>query len=403
MELRATFGNVFRKEKHCSVRPCMPRRMLVAMQMEEFMTRRYDLRFNRMKGCKEYRERHSLFIDYRPVTAEIVKSICFEAQLEGISAIEYDVQRYVDSRRIPHFWPVEEYLYDLPGWDGQERIRTLADCVPCKNGEWRDFFYLWFISMVAHWLQMDREHANSTSPLLVGPQGCRKSTFCQNLLPPELRPYYIDGIDLGSRKDAELALNRFALINLDEFDSIPASRQPYLKNLLQKPKVTLRKPYGESMEEMRRFASFIATSNTFSLLADTSGNRRFIGVEVEGMIRIEPLDYPQLYAEAVTALREGARFWFTPEEEVRLNLSNRAFEKHPLLEELFLYYYRMPEEGEACEPLSAPEILMSISKQSKTDLSETKLELFGRLMLKHKVQKKVKMDRKYYYVIPVER
>ena len=222
MELRATFGNVFRKEKHCSVRPCMPRRMLVAMQMEEFMTRRYDLRFNRMKGCKEYRERHSLFIDYRPVTAEIVKSICFEAQLEGISAIEYDVQRYVDSRRIPHFWPVEEYLYDLPGWDGQERIRTLADCVPCKNGEWRDFFYLWFISMVAHWLQMDREHANSTSPLLVGPQGCRKSTFCQNLLPPELRPYYIDGIDLGSRKDAELALNRFALINLDEFDSIPA-------------------------------------------------------------------------------------------------------------------------------------------------------------------------------------
>ena len=50
----------------------MPRRMLVAMQMEEFMTRRYELRFNRMKGCKEYRERHSLFTDYRPVTAEAV-------------------------------------------------------------------------------------------------------------------------------------------------------------------------------------------------------------------------------------------------------------------------------------------------------------------------------------------
>lgn len=71
----------------------MPRRMLVAMQMEEFMTRRYELRFNRMKGCKEYRERHSLFTDYRPVTAETVKSICFEVQLEGVSAIEYDVQR----------------------------------------------------------------------------------------------------------------------------------------------------------------------------------------------------------------------------------------------------------------------------------------------------------------------
>lgn len=224
MELRATFGNVYRKEKICSLRLCMPRRMLVAMQMEEFMTRRYELRFNRMKECKEYRERHSLFMDYRPVTTEAVKSICFEAQLEGISAIEYDVQRYVDSRRISHYWPVEEYLFDLPNWDGQDRIRALADCVPCENKEWKDFFYIWFLSMVAHWLQMDREHANSTSPLLVGPQGCRKSTFCQNLLPPELRPYYVDGIDLGSRKDAEMALNRFALINLDEFDSIPASR-----------------------------------------------------------------------------------------------------------------------------------------------------------------------------------
>ena len=400
MELRATFGNVYRKEKHCSVRPCMPRRMLVAMQMEEFMTRRYELRFNRMKGCKEYRERHSLFTDYRPVTAEAVKSICFEAQLEGISAIEYDVQRYVDSRRVSHYWPIEEFLFDLPHWDGQDRIRALADCVPCENKEWRDFFYIWFLSMVAHWLQMDREHANSTSPLLVGPQGCRKSSFCQSLLPPELRPYYVDGIDLGSRKDAEMALNRFALINLDEFDSIPASRQPYLKNLLQKAKVTLRKPYGESMEEMRRFASFIATSNTFSLLTDTTGSRRFIGGEGKGMIRIEPIDYPQLYAQAVSALREGERYWFTPEEEVLLNRNNRMFEKRPLLEELFLHYFRIPEEEEVCEPLSAPEILMTISKQSKIDLTETKLRLFGLLMQKYNVRKKMKKDRKYYYVIP---
>lgn len=403
MELRATFGNVYRKERLSSTQPCIPRRMLVAMQMEEFMTRRYELRFNRMKGCKEYRERHSLFTDYRPVTAETVKSICFEAQLEGISAIEYDVQRYVDSQRISHYWPIEEFIFSLPNWDKQDRIRALADCVPCESKEWRDFFYIWFLSMVAHWLQMDKEHANSTSPLLVGPQGCRKSTFCQNLLPPELRSYYIDGIDLGSRKDAEMALNRFALINLDEFDSIPASRQPYLKNLLQKSKVTLRKPYGESMEEMRRFASFIATANTYSLLTDTTGSRRFIGVEVKGMIRIEPIDYPQLYAQAVSALQGGERYWFIGEEEIRLNLNNQAFEKRPLLEELFFYYYRIPEEGEECEPLSAPEILMSIGKQSKIDLTETKLDLFGKLMLKYKVPKKVKRDRKYYYVIPIER
>ena len=51
------------------------------------------------------------------------------------------------------------------------------------------------------------------------------------------------------------------------------------------------------------------------------------------MIRIEPIDYPQLYAQAVGALREGERYWFTPEEEVLLNRNNRMFEKRPLLEE----------------------------------------------------------------------
>ena len=46
---------------------------------------------------------------------------------------------------------------------------------------------------------------------------------------------------------------------------------------------------------------------------------------------------------------------------------------------------------------------MSISKQSKVDLTETKLELFGKLMTKYDIRKKVKKDRKYYFVLPVTR
>lgn len=403
LEIRVTFANVYRKEKFFGTRPCLPKRMLVAIQVEEFMRRRYVVRYNRMWDCKEYRERHSLFVDFRPVTVEVVKSICFEAQLEGISAIEYDIQRYVDSDRVLRYWPIEEYLFGLPVWDGVDRIRELADWVPCDNVHWRDFFYTWFISMVAHWMGMDREHANSTSPLLIGSQGCRKSTFCRELLPRELQGYYTDSIDLSNRKDTELALGRFALINLDEFDSIPVTKQPYLKNLLQRPRLNIRKPYGTGMEEIRRFASFIATSNTLGVLTDLTGSRRFIGIEVKGQIRIEPVDHPLLYAQAVAVLRAGERYWFTPEEELRLNLDNRVFEKRSLLEELFLYYYRLPEKNEACQPISAPDILLRISKMSKMDITDTRLELFGKLMQKYDIRKKCASDRKYYYVVPVER
>lgn len=87
--------------------------------------------------------------------------------------------------------------------------------------------------MVAHWRQTDRKYANCTVPLLVGPQAYRKSTFCRSLLPPELQAYYTDRIDFSNKRDAELSLNRFALINMDEFDQNRVSQQAFLKHILQ--------------------------------------------------------------------------------------------------------------------------------------------------------------------------
>ena len=57
-------------------------------------------------------------------------------------------------------------------------------------------------------------NANSTSPLLVGAQGFRKSTYCRIILPPELRFGYTDSLDFRNKRDAEMYLGRFMLINL---------------------------------------------------------------------------------------------------------------------------------------------------------------------------------------------
>ena len=89
--------------------------------------------------------------------------------------------------------------------------------------------------MVAHWRGIGQKHANSTSPLLVGMQGTHKSTFCRELIPPALRAYYTDSIDFSRKRDAELYLNRFALINIDEFDQVTLTQQGFLKHILQKP------------------------------------------------------------------------------------------------------------------------------------------------------------------------
>ena len=127
------------------------------------------------------------------------------ARLEGLNLWDRDVARYLDSDRIPVFNPIEDFLFGVDiRWDGRDRIRELASRVPCNNIHWPDLFYRWFLNMVAHWRHTDRNYANCTVPLLVGPQAYRKSTFCRNLLPTELQPYYTDRIDFSNKRDAEL-------------------------------------------------------------------------------------------------------------------------------------------------------------------------------------------------------
>ena len=330
---------------------------LQSLKMEEFMNRCYDFRYNLMSGGPEYREKNTFCFDYRPVTDRVLNSIALNAQKEGLQLWDRDVRRFVFSDRIPDYAPIEDYLTRLPVWDGKDRIRPLAARIPCDNVRWEQLFYTWFLSMVAHWQGRDKQHGNSLSPLLVGGQGCGKSTFCFNLLPPDLNKYYTDSIDFSKKRDAELYLTRFGLINIDEFDQLSARHQGFLKHLLQKPVVNVRKPHATQMESVKRYASFIATSNHTDLLGDPSGSRRFICIEVKGMIdNAQPIDYLQLYAQAVAALNNNERYWLTHEEEVSQMQANEAFQQRPLFEDLFFQYYRPASHKEEGLKISAGEI-----------------------------------------------
>ena len=201
------------------------------------MKRRYEFRYNTLTTEVEYRERNSFNFYFRPVDKRVLASITMNAMYEGVKMWDRDVIRYLDSDHVPVYQPVEDFLYHLPHWDGKDRILELANRVPCDNPHWAPLFRRWFLNMVAHWRGMDKKHANSTSPLLIGPQAYRKSTFCRMLLPPALQAYYTDSIDFSRKRDAELYLNRFLLINMDEFDQISPTQQAFLKHILQKPVV----------------------------------------------------------------------------------------------------------------------------------------------------------------------
>ena len=381
--VRTILHNLYQECKGFGKKSALTPEQDTALRLEEFMERRYEFRYNTVLNDLEFRQRDSIHFYFKTMDRRARNSIAINALKEGIRAWDRDVERYLTSDFVPLYNPVEEYLCGVGRWDGKDRIRALADLVPCNNPYWRELFYRWFLSMVAHWRGLDRQHGNSTSPLLVGAQGFRKSTYCRIILPPELRFGYTDSLDFKSKQDAERYLGRFMLVNLDEFDQINLNQQGFLKHLLQKPVANLRKPYASSIQEVRRYASFIGTSNQMDLLTDPSGSRRFICIEVTAPIDTTvAINYRQLYAQAMHDIYKGERYWLDDKDEAILKQTNRDFEQVTPLEQLFSSYFQPAESEEAGEWLTAMEIFNYLQTKTRDRLSISKIACFGRSLRK---------------------
>ena len=174
---------------------------------------------------------------------------------------------------------------------------------------------------------------------------------------------------------------------------------PLLKNLMQMASLSFIKSYQKSFSKLPRIASFAGTSNRKDILTDPSGSRRFICIEVTGNIdTTQPIDYEQLYAQAMYELDHGERYWFDQSEEQIMTKSNREFEQVPPEEQLFFRYFRaaQPEEGEW---LSPAEIMEDIQKGSSIPMSVKRVNSFGRILKKQEIPSKHTRSGTLYHVV----
>lgn len=379
--VRAAVRNVYGMCKAFGKKPCIPYSTNIVSRTEEFLQRRYEFRKNELREEVEYKERHTFCFRFRPVTPEVLNGICLNAMEEGIEAWDKDIKRYIYSPRIPAYHPVQEFFYALPAWDGKDRIRALADTVPTADGQWRERFYVWFLSMVAHWRKPDAMYANSLVSILTGGQGASKSVFFRRLLPPALQSYLVESINLENKTETELLMAQNLLIVIDEFDRFGRKYQADLKHLIQKPMLKIRIPHQKTFRNMPRLCAFAATANPMDLLTDPTGSRRYICIQLTGAIDVSsPIEYEQLYAQAVAAINAGERYWLNTEEEQELTNENAAFQQAPIEIQYLYQYFRLPEMGEAGKPYSAVELLDMISLRSKRKFSNTTALSFARML-----------------------
>ena len=243
--------------------------------VEQFLTENYMFRRNILNGKVEFAKKvegEEAEPAYRPLTQEALNSIVLRALREEITEgnPKADIQMYVNSEEVPQYNPIGDFLDHLPAWDGENHVARLFSRLPGITTEQAGFLAIWLRSTVAHWLQMDELHGNECVPVLIGAQGCGKTTFLRRLLPQHLRQYYLDHLNLSNKFDKEMALTNNLLVNLDELDAIRPSQHASLKQTLSKSKVNGRPIYGAAQEDRPRFASFVATTNNPHPLTDAT-------------------------------------------------------------------------------------------------------------------------------------
>ena len=288
---------------------------------------------------------------------DINNIVCQCAQECQANITSSDVMTVLKSDLVPKVHPLRDYVESLkpytpgqPDWIDMvaRQVRVKPSGEEAKGEElWLECFKRWFVAMVTSW--MKDEVVNHTCLILVGRQGCYKSSFLESLIPPHLRGYSCKmPISSQLSKDERLRIAEFGMINLDELDCLSAREMSMLKSLMTATDVNERAAYAYTKERRMRLASFCGSTNNREFLSDLSGSRRWLPFEVESIQNPfhTTLPYDLMYAQAKYLAESGTfTYWFDSDEIAVLEQHNEEFRSRAGEEELLPILFDVPAEG----------------------------------------------------------
>lgn len=327
----------------CAMYPWEDESLQTVLRVRHYLDSHYRFRRNSVSGRIEYapsapaetskEEGDAPFI---PLDKAHKHSLQLELADAGVPYVALSVLDAVaDNASARSFDPVHAYLTNLHAWDGSERITALFSRFTDDAYE-LSILHRAFLAMVGQ-MSGRLTFGNEVCPILISrTQGWGKSKSLRRLLPPELQLFFTDTFNLKREEECLRRMNGFVLINLDEIDRYSPASLALLKKLIQMKDLNIRKLYCNWMETLSRRASFWGTSNCRYVLNDPSGSRRFFPVVLKGVVDLDfPIDYPQLYAQALHELDEGKlKPWFTSKENACIEQHNRSFNAEMSLDAL---------------------------------------------------------------------
>lgn len=231
------------------------------------------------------------------------------------------------------FNDVQAYLNHLK-WDGKKRIDQLliyffgADDTPYTRAVGRKFMCAAVARAFKPGIKFD------TMMILVGPQGCGKTTFLRKLG----KSWYTDSLTSFEGKTAAEIIQGNWIIELGELNAMRWGTINQVKQILSRSDDVFREAYGRRTGRFPRRCVFAGTTNDSEFLRDRTGNRRFIPVDLhpteetrKRIFNLSDAEIDQLWAEAIVLWKLGEPLYLTGvAEKLAQEEQARHMESNPL-------------------------------------------------------------------------
>ena len=246
------------------------------------------------------------------------------------------------------FHPIEDYLQELPEWDGQERIeRLLVDYLGAENTVFnREAIRKVLLAAIARIYHPGIKFDYML--VLNGPQGIGKSTFFGRLFKGFLSDS-LTMLDMRDKTGSEKLQGYWAL-EVAEMAGMRKADIECVKSFISRQEDIYRPAYGRVVEKHPRRCVIVGSTNSSTgFLRDISGNRRFWPVKCSGG-KLKPWnltdeDLDQVWAEAMAAYNSGESLLLSKEaEELAAREQREAIEEDPRMAQVVEYLEKpLPE------------------------------------------------------------
>lgn len=197
-------------------------------------------------------------------------------------------------------------------WDGVPRVeRFLIDLMGCEDTPYTRAVALYMWSALAGRVIQPGVKADMV-PIYEGDQGLRKSSSIEALSPA---PEFFVELDFDKDEDDTVRSLRGALVGeVAELSGLHTRQIEWIKKFVVRKTEKWIPKYKEFATTFPRRLLFIGTTNRTDILADETGNRRWLPVhitkaDVEGIV----VARDQLWAEGAALFRQHGVMWYEAE------------------------------------------------------------------------------------------